>query len=430
MAAVNLPRALQPRGCQSISYVAGLNARYPVLLVHGYAASESMWTPLRRALAGAGFGHIVSVTYNSFATDPAAVTAELTDQGLRAAAAAGTPRVHLVGHSLGGLIVRCALAASAPLSSRTASAVTIASPHRGAWLARLAPGRFAPLMHTGGCPVRPEIDAPAPARWLAYYADRDRVVPPASARLDDPRYGAANLPILRLRPPDHLPGRPADPLPGAGTDPYRDLRRSRRAGLGRPRTDGRVMGPAMSRAGQASPAGSAPGAGASAFRQAMSSFATGVTVVTVACPDGSMHGLTVNSFTSVSLDPMLVLVCLDQASRGAGLIEQAGAFVVNVLSAGQQDISRWFANRHRPAGSTMFDGVPFEPGVTGCPVLVDAAASFDCRLRQSHRAGDHLIVLGEVVALEHRPELEPLIFHAGTYKSLERESRPTVLCVA
>jgi len=186
----------------------------------------------------------------------------------------------------------------------------------------------------------------------------------------------------------------------------------------------------MSRAGQASPAGSAPGAGASAFRRAMSSFATGVTVVTVACPDGSMHGLTVNSFTSVSLDPMLVLVCLDQASRGAGLIERAGAFVVNVLSAGQQDISRWFANRHRPAGSTMFDGVPFEPGVTGCPVLVDAAASFDCRLRQSHRAGDHLIVLGEVVALEHRPELEPLIFHAGTYKSLERESRPAVLCVA
>ena len=190
------------------------------------------------------------------------------------------------------------------------------------------------------------------------------------------------------------------------------------------------MGPAISRAGQASPAGPAPDAGASAFRQAMSSFATGVTVVTVACPDGSMHGLTVNSFTSVSLDPMLVLVCLDQASRGAGLIEQAGAFVVNVLSAGQQDISRWFANRHRPAGSTMFDGVPFEPGVTGCPVLVDAAASFDCRLRQSHRAGDHLIVLGEVIALERRPELEPLIFHAGTYKSLERESRPTVLCVA
>jgi flavin reductase len=161
----------------------------------------------------------------------------------------------------------------------------------------------------------------------------------------------------------------------------------------------------------------------SAFRRAMGSFPTGVTVVTVASEDGSMHGITVNSFSSVSLDPMLVLVCLNETSRGVGLIERAGAFVVNVLSAGQQDISRWFANRYRPPGSTMFDGVPFEPGATGCPVLVDATASFDCRLRESHRAGDHLIVLGEVVALVHRPQLEPLIFHAGSYKSLEHGPR-------
>jgi flavin reductase (DIM6/NTAB) family NADH-FMN oxidoreductase RutF len=156
----------------------------------------------------------------------------------------------------------------------------------------------------------------------------------------------------------------------------------------------------------------------SAFRKAMGSFPTGVTVVTVASDDGTMHGMTVSSFSSVSLDPMLVLVCLNETSRGLGLIERTGAFVVNVLSAGQQEISRWFADRHRPASARMFDGVPFEPGVTGCPVLVDATASFDCRLRQSHRAGDHLIVLGEVIALVHRPHLEPLVFHAGSYKSL------------
>src|SRR5580704_14268385 len=112
MAALRLPRALRPRGCESIQYVAERNARYPVLLVHGYAATESVWTPLRRALAEAGFGHIVSFNYNSFATDPVAVSAELTHQALRALAAAGASRVHLVGHSLGGIIVRCALAAS------------------------------------------------------------------------------------------------------------------------------------------------------------------------------------------------------------------------------------------------------------------------------------------------------------------------------
>ena len=86
----------------------------------------------------------------------------------------------------------------------------------------------------------------------------------------------------------------------------------------------------------------------SAFRKAMGSFPTGVTIVTVACDDGAMHGVTVNSFSSVSLDPMLVLVCL---------------------------------NQHRPPGPAMFDGVPLEPGVTGCPILADAVASFDCRLR-------------------------------------------------
>jgi flavin reductase len=167
----------------------------------------------------------------------------------------------------------------------------------------------------------------------------------------------------------------------------------------------------------------APGLDASAFRKAMGSFPTGVTVVTVACGDGTMYGVTVNSFSSVSLDPMLVLVCLNETSRAVGLIERAGAFGVNVLSAGQQDVSSWFADRHRPAGSVMFDGVPLEPGVTGCPFLAGAAASFDCRLRQSYSAGDHRIVLGEVVALVHRPQLEPLIFHAGAYKSLEHESR-------
>lgn len=167
-----------------------------------------------------------------------------------------------------------------------------------------------------------------------------------------------------------------------------------------------------------------PGPDVSAFRAAMGSFPTGVTVVTVACDDGTMHGMTVNSFSSVSLDPMLVLVCLSEASRGLLLIGRAGTFVVNVLSANQRDLSRWFADRHRPDGSEMFAGVPFGPGVTGCPVLADAAASFECRLRQAHHAGDHLIVLGEVVALAHRPEVEPLVFHAGTYKSLGQQLGP------
>jgi len=126
----------------------------------------------------------------------------------------------------------------------------------------------------------------------------------------------------------------------------------------------------------------------------MGSFPTGVTVVTVASHDGGMHGVTVNSFSSVSLDPLLVLVCLHETSRAVGQIERGGAFGVSVLSAGQQDISRWFANGHRPAGPAMFDGVPVELGAAGCPLLAGAAASFECRRRHSYRAGDHLIMLG------------------------------------
>ena len=180
-------------GIHGTHHVAERNVRCPVLLIHGYAGSESVWMPLRRALAEAGFGHIVSLSYNSFAADPGTLSAELTRQALRAIAAAGAPRVHLIGHSLGGLIIRRALGASAALSSRTASAVTIASPHRGACLARIAPGRCARIMHRGARPVLPPPEGPCPVRWLSYYSDGDRIVPPASARLDDPRYGAANL---------------------------------------------------------------------------------------------------------------------------------------------------------------------------------------------------------------------------------------------
>src|SRR5215475_3867402 len=116
MAALQVPHALRRHGCGSAHHVAGRNAHYPVLLVHGYAGTESVWAPLRRALAEAGFGHIVSLSYNSFAVDPIAVSAELTLQAMQAVAASGAPRVHLVGHSLGGLIVRSALAASPELS--------------------------------------------------------------------------------------------------------------------------------------------------------------------------------------------------------------------------------------------------------------------------------------------------------------------------
>jgi flavin reductase (DIM6/NTAB) family NADH-FMN oxidoreductase RutF len=153
------------------------------------------------------------------------------------------------------------------------------------------------------------------------------------------------------------------------------------------------------------------------YRDAMSAFATGVTVVTTAV-DGELYGITANSFTSVSLDPMLVLVCLKDSSRALELLTRSHAFSVNVLAAGQADLSRRFADRSRPTGVAAFDGVAISMGASGCPNIVDCAAVLDCRLYQLYPGGDHAIVVGEVVAYRARLELEPLVFHGGNYRPL------------
>jgi pimeloyl-ACP methyl ester carboxylesterase len=196
LAALQLPRALRVRGCAAVHQVGADSRHLPVLLVHGYAGSEAVWAPVRRALADAGFGHLVSLSYNSLSADLGAVADELIRQGERALEATGAPAVHLIGHSLGGLIVRYA-AQSDTLLHRTAAAVTVATPHRGAWLARIAPGPCARIMHPRS-ELREALAAPAGgARWLSLYSDSDRIVPSSSARLTDPRFRATNV---------HIPG--------------------------------------------------------------------------------------------------------------------------------------------------------------------------------------------------------------------------------
>ena len=190
-AARQLPGALLRRGCQTRLTVTEPNLRYPVLLVHGYVGSEAGWAPLRSALMDAGFGYLLSLNYSCFDTDAAEVSAELVRQAHLALERTGAPRVHLVGHSMGGLIVRQTLTQGS-LARHTATAVTIATPHRGVLLGRLAPGRCARIMHGPG-ETAPTVAAARPQRWLAYYSDRDRFVPAMSARLDDIGYGATNL---------------------------------------------------------------------------------------------------------------------------------------------------------------------------------------------------------------------------------------------
>ncbi|MEU4696118.1 flavin reductase family protein [Nonomuraea dietziae] len=148
------------------------------------------------------------------------------------------------------------------------------------------------------------------------------------------------------------------------------------------------------------------------LREALGMYATGVAVVTTALEDGRRAGVTVNSFTSVSLDPPLVLWCLSRRAPSADLFLRAGRFVVNVLAAGQDELSRRFAT---PA-EDKFAGVATS-SAGGLPVLEGTLASFACRTVTVHEGGDHLIFVGAVEQFD-RTGGEPLVFHSGRY--LER----------
>jgi flavin reductase (DIM6/NTAB) family NADH-FMN oxidoreductase RutF len=159
------------------------------------------------------------------------------------------------------------------------------------------------------------------------------------------------------------------------------------------------------------------------FRKAMGCFATGVTVITVD-QNGEVHGMTANAFCSVSLDPVLVLVCVDQRARTHAHLHTRKRFGVNVLRSDQQAISEYYARStetHQHAGDA---GASFERTAQGTPVLHGALAYLECRLHSTQQAGDHTIFIAAVEDVVVR-EGEPLLFFRGRYrKSSEALSGP------
>lgn len=153
------------------------------------------------------------------------------------------------------------------------------------------------------------------------------------------------------------------------------------------------------------------------FRQACAHFATGVTVVTVARAPGSAYGMTANSFTSVSLDPFLTLVCVDQRSHLLPLLKQNRFFGVSVLKEHQQPVSVYFAQAEQTPEAEANLGVRFRWTPAGIPLLEDTIAQIVCRVVASYIAGDHTIFLGEVQSAELFPG-EPLLFFRSQYRQL------------
>jgi flavin reductase (DIM6/NTAB) family NADH-FMN oxidoreductase RutF len=155
----------------------------------------------------------------------------------------------------------------------------------------------------------------------------------------------------------------------------------------------------------------------SEFRRVIGHFATGVTVVTTLRPDdGGPCGLTASAVASLSLDPTLLLVCVEHGAETHACIEQAGFFAVNVLAEGRgETLARRFALDSGVEGK--FTGVAFRGEHTGAPVLDEALAWLDCRVRQRLPGGDHTIFVGEVVAAD-ATEGAPLLYYRGGYGRL------------
>jgi 3-hydroxy-9,10-secoandrosta-1,3,5(10)-triene-9,17-dione monooxygenase reductase component len=150
------------------------------------------------------------------------------------------------------------------------------------------------------------------------------------------------------------------------------------------------------------------------FRNVMGHFPTGVSVITTA-HEGEKHGMTANSITSVSLEPVMILACLTRGARTALAIQQAGRFAVNILGEHQEELSRRFAK----PGDDHFEGLDVQGGPAGLPLLPGCIAYLICRLHDVVQAGDHDIVLGNVEECDVSPNGgNPLVFFQGGYRTL------------
>ena len=141
-------------------------------------------------------------------------------------------------------------------------------------------------------------------------------------------------------------------------------------------------------------------------------FATGVTIVTACGEDGTPVGLTANSFNSVSMAPPLILWSLSLRAGSMPVFRAGSHYAINILAAGQRELAERFAGSRR---ENRFDGVSWEAGVGGAPVLAGAVAVFECFNRSRYEEGDHVIFVGQVERCSHTPGAAPLLFHGGRF---------------
>lgn len=156
------------------------------------------------------------------------------------------------------------------------------------------------------------------------------------------------------------------------------------------------------------------------FRDVMGRFATGVAVMTTA-HGGTLHGMTANAVASVSLSPLLALVCVERDQTMRDLVEVSGAFALSFLHEDDEGLAMHFADPYRPGGVEQFRGIKHHTAATGAPILDGAIGYVDCQVHARHDAGDHEIVVGRVLGLGLGDPAEPLLFFRGAYRTLRPE---------
>ena len=155
------------------------------------------------------------------------------------------------------------------------------------------------------------------------------------------------------------------------------------------------------------------------FRRLLGHFASGVTVVTTRDSQGRPAGLTASAFTSVSLNPPMILVCVAQNAQSYEALQGAERFAVNILGQGQETLSNRFATKSSSAAE-KFEGIGYKPGMLGLPILADALASLECTTVHAYPGGDHTIFVGRIEAGASRDGdgAEPLLYYRGRYRQL------------
>jgi len=159
---------------------------------------------------------------------------------------------------------------------------------------------------------------------------------------------------------------------------------------------------------------------ANRMRRAMGAFATGVTIVTAG--GDTPHGMTANAFTSVSLEPPLVLACVGRNAVMHRILTSTNQFGISVLAAHQEPVARHFANRLRPLGLAQFDTVGWHPGpVSGVPLIDGALVHLECGLWRTYDGGDHSIFIGNLLSVEQSTDEDALLFFRGRFRDIYPE---------